>query len=77
MTEGFKNPPQKITSHGFAEGDFVRTCKGAHFCGRCDVIFMTAKGKLRAVVEALDPNFEETLHVYPLEQLVLDVGGLP
>jgi hypothetical protein len=58
---------------GIAEGDLVRTRKGAHFAGRVDVIFMTKRGNLRAVVEALDDRFAETLHVYPLDQLIPDV----
>jgi hypothetical protein len=56
-----------------AEGDPVRTAKGARFAGVVAVIFMTRQHELRAVVEAIDPAFAGTLHVYPLDQLVLDV----
>lgn len=52
------------------KGDFVQTTKGARFQGEVAAVFKTRKGKLRAIVEATDEKFEETLHVYPLEQLI-------
>jgi len=61
-------------SGAIAEGDPVRTCKGAHFAGVLLVTFMTKQGLIRGVVEATDPAFAGTLHVYPLDQLVLNVG---
>lgn len=59
------NGPNRI-----AVGDHVMTAKGARFEGEVRAVFETRYGKLRAVVEAIDEKFVETLHVYPLEQLV-------
>ena len=53
------------------EGDYVQTTKGARFQGEVVSLFETRNGKLRAVVEATDEKFAETLHVYPLEQLIV------
>ena len=55
-------------------GTLVKTRKGANFCGRCVVLFDNLSGYPHAVVEALEPGFEGTLHVYPLGQLVSDEG---
>ena len=52
------------------EGDYVQTTKGARYQGEVVALFETRSGKLRAVVEAVDEKFAETLHVYPLEQLI-------
>jgi len=72
----FKNPQQNITDRGICEGDMVRTCFGAAFRGVCLVIYMSRlKKELHADVEAVDPAFAGTIHVYPLRQLVLDTDA--
>jgi hypothetical protein len=50
----------------------VKTRKGASFCGRVVVLFDNLNGYPHAVVEAIEPGFEGTLHVYPLGQLESD-----
>lgn len=55
----------------FTEGDYVRTVKGARYEGEVRTVFTNRRGKLRCVVEATHEDFEETLHVYPVEQLEL------
>lgn len=52
--------------------DLVKTRKGAHFCGRLIHKFNNLAGAPHAVVEAIEPGFEETLHVYPIGQLISD-----
>lgn len=52
-------------------GDLVCTVKGASYEGEVRTVFKTRKGKDRAVVEAVEEKFDETLHVYPLEQLLV------
>lgn len=75
MTD-FTNPKQTITDRGIAEGDMVRTGYGAAFRGVCLVIYMSrVRKELHADVEALDPAFAGTIHVYPLKQLVLDTDA--
>lgn len=51
------------------EGDYVKTVKGANYCGVVDVVFNTRDGTPHAVVEAIDPKFERSCHVYPVLQL--------
>lgn len=52
--------------------DLVKTRKGANFCGRVIVLFNNLAGYPHAVVEAIEPGFEQTLHVYPIGQLISD-----
>lgn len=56
----------------FAKGDLVRTSKGAHFRGCVVAVFDTLHGVPHVVVEAIDPGFEYSLHVYPSGQMVSD-----
>jgi len=55
-----------------AKGDPVRTRKGAHFSGVVVVLYDSLGGFPHAVVEAVEPGFEGTEHLYPLGQLMLD-----
>jgi len=61
----------------FEIGDLVRTRKGANFCGRVIVLFDSLDGYPHCVVEAIEPGFERTLHVYPLGQICIDDGEPP
>lgn len=60
-----------------AKGDPVRTRKGAHFSGIVVVLYDSLGGYPHAVVEAVEPGFEGTEHLYPLGQLMLDEDAEP
>lgn len=50
-------------------GDFVRTCKGAAFCGQVVSVYDSLNGTPHCVVEATEKGFERTQHLYPTIQL--------
>lgn len=52
--------------------DLVKTRKGANFCGRLIIKFDNLGGFPHGVVEAIEPGFEGSLHVYPIGQLISD-----
>ena len=55
---------------GFRENEsIVETVKGAKFWGRLIAFHALGTGNPGAVVEAIDPGFAGTRHVYPLSQL--------
>lgn len=61
--------PLDMTEREIRQYDMVETIKGAKFRGQVRSIFDTRRGNPRCVVEAVHPDFEETLHLYPLSQL--------
>ena len=63
----------------FIVGNCVKTIKGARFEGEVRAVFTNRRGQVRVVVEATHPEFEGTLHVYPVEQLIdrPSEAGLP
>lgn len=65
-----------MTDSSVKVADYVRTIEGARYEGEVRAVFETRHGRLRAVVEAIHQDFEETLHVYPVEQLeIVKVDG--
>lgn len=50
-------------------GDRVRTVKGANFCGVVLAVYPKLDGTPHCTVEATDPQFRGTTHVYPLVQV--------
>lgn len=55
-----------MSERPIVKGDLVRTRKGANFSGVVVVLYDSLGGYPHAVVEAVEPGFEDTEHLYPL-----------
>jgi len=61
--------PLNVTEPAIKEKDLVETRKGAKFRGIVLAIYPNLRGEMRCSVEATDPHFDGTIHVYPLAQM--------